>query len=71
MENTVKTYKGKNSENANNPSHYILLVLGIFVTVLGMVARFFGEWSFIDILSNIILIIGAALMIKAVINILK
>ena len=72
MDNRIESYpKTKNSENANNPSHYVLLAIGIFVAVLGMLLRFLGEWSLIDIVSNIVLIIGAILCIKAVISILK
>lgn len=71
MENPEKTYKGKNSESANNPAHYTLMTVGIFVTVLGAMLRFSGDWAFIDVISNIIFIIGVILCLKAVINILK
>ncbi|MGV3508344.1 MAG: hypothetical protein ACO1N7_03565 [Sphingobacteriaceae bacterium] len=71
MENQVKTYKGKNSENANNPAHYTLLTIGIFVTVLGSMLRFAGDWALIDVVSNIIFLIGVVLCLKAVVNILK
>ena len=72
MENPIETYnKSKNSENANNPSHYTLLTLGIFVTILGSLLRFIADWTFVDVISNIIFIIGVILCLKAVINILK
>jgi len=59
------------TNNANNPAHYTLMVVGIFVTVLGAMLRFAGEWMFIDIISNIIFIVGVVLCLKSVINILK
>lgn len=72
MENPIETYnKSKNSENANNPSHYTLLTLGIFVTVLGAFLRFIADWTFVDVISNIIFVIGVVLCLKAVLNILK
>lgn len=73
MENPIDTYNKseKNIDNANDPSHYILMAIGIFVTVLGALLRFVANLSFIDVLSNIILVIGVILCLKAVINILK
>lgn len=73
MENPIDTYNKseKNIDNANDPSHYILMAIGIFVTVLGALLRFVANLSFIDVLSNVILVIGVILCLKAVINILK
>lgn len=72
MENLVETYKkSESTDNANNPSHYILMALGVFVSVLGAVLRFIADWGFVDLLSNIILVIGVILCLKSVINILK
>jgi hypothetical protein len=72
MENPVDTYKkSENSNNANNPSHYTLMTLGIIVTMVGTFLRFFGEWALVDVISNIIFVIGVILCLKSVINILK
>lgn len=72
MENQAETYTDKQRENnANNPSHYVLLTIGIFITVLGCVLRFLGEWTLIDIVSNIIFLIGVIFCLKAVATILK
>lgn len=72
MENQVETYTNNERENnANNPSHYILLTIGIFVTVLGAILRFLVEGSVIDIISNIIFVVGVVCCLKAVAAILK
>ena len=44
---------------------------GVFVTVLGAVLRFIAPWTFVDVLSNIILVIGVVICLKAVLAILK
>ncbi len=72
MENFKETYKESNTtNNANNPSHYTLMTLGIVVTMIGVVLRFLGTWTFIDAVSNIILIVGVLICLKSVSNILK
>ncbi|MBC8053392.1 MAG: hypothetical protein H7Y13_10035 [Sphingobacteriaceae bacterium] len=71
MENPDQTYKGKNSANANNPAHYSLLAIGVFVTVLGAVLRFIADWAMVDVISNIILVIGVFICLKSVLAILK
>ncbi|MEJ6980748.1 hypothetical protein WG906_09830 [Pedobacter sp. P351] len=73
MENPIETYNKseRNIDNANNPSHYTLMALGVFVAVLGAVLRFLADWTFVNLLSNIILVIGVVLCLKAVSNILK
>jgi len=72
MENPIETYKkSESTDNANNPSHYYLMAIGVFVSVLGAVLRFIADWGFVDLLSNIILVIGVILCLKSVINILK
>jgi hypothetical protein len=47
------------------------MAIGVFVSVLGAVLRFIADWAFVDLLSNIILVIGVILCLKSVINILK
>ncbi|HEY0895562.1 MAG TPA: hypothetical protein VGE15_03340 [Sphingobacteriaceae bacterium] len=72
MENLKETYnKSEHANNANETSHYVLLTVGIAVGLLGTFLRFAGTWTFIDALSNIIFVIGTAICLKAVFNILK
>ena len=72
MENPIETYKkSESTNNANNPSHYVLMTIGIFVTILGSFLRFAGSWLFIDLISNVIFVIGVVICLKSVINILK
>ena len=73
METPIETYKKSEIkiDDANNPSHYKLMALGVFVAVLGAVLRFLADWTFVNLLSNIILVIGVVLCLKAVANILK
>jgi hypothetical protein len=72
MESSTKAVnKNINAENANNPSHYTLMILGIIVVNIGTFLRFIGEWTFVDILSNIIFVVGVIICLKSVTNILK
>ncbi|HEX8376548.1 MAG TPA: hypothetical protein VF602_01935 [Pedobacter sp.] len=72
MENSTDTvHNSKNSENANNPAHYTLMIVGIIVVNIGTFLRFIGNWTFVDILSNIIFVIGVIICLKSVTNILK
>lgn len=72
MENLKDTYnKSEYSNNANATSHYTLMTVGIIVGMAGVLLRFAGTWAFIDLVSNILLIIGTAICLKAVFNILK
>jgi hypothetical protein len=72
MENIKDTYnKSEHANNANETSHYVLMTVGIAVGLVGVFLRFAGTWSFVDILSNIILVIGVIICLKAVFNILK
>lgn len=72
MENLKDTYnKSEQSNNANATSHYTLMAVGIVIGMAGVLLRFVGTWTLIDVVSNILLIIGVALALKAVFNILK
>lgn len=72
MENLKETYnKSEESNNANATSHYQLMTIGIIIGLVGIMLRFLSSWEFIDILSNIIFVIGIVISIKAVLNILK
>lgn len=72
MANVEETYKESNrSNNANNPSHYTLMTLGIVVTMVGVLLRFIGTFELVDIISNVIFIVGVLICLKSVANILK
>ena len=72
MENLKDTYnKSEQTNDPNATSHYTLMTVGIVVGMVGIFLRFAGTWAFIDLVSNILLIIGSAIALKAVFNILK
>ena len=72
MENIKETYeRSTHSNNANAVSHYKLMTIGIIIGLVGVMLRFVGTWQLIDIVSNIIFVIGIVISIKAVLNILK
>ena len=72
MENLKETYKrSEQINNANETSHYVLMTVGIVVGMAGVLLRFAGTWSFIDLVSNILFVIGIIICLKAVFNILK
>ncbi|PWG78789.1 hypothetical protein DDR33_20390 [Pararcticibacter amylolyticus] len=72
MENVKQTYNTSNgSDNANNPAHYSLMTIGIVVIMIGVVLRFLGEWTMIDLVSNLITLAGIAIALKSVYNILR
>lgn len=73
MENTNRTTPnlGEQNDNANNPAHYQLLTIGIIITLIGVLMRFFGDWALIDAVSNLILVIGVGLCLRAVYKVLQ
>ena len=72
MENVEETYKrSEHTNNANETSHYRLMTIGIIIGLVGIMLRFAGTWQFIDIVSNVLFVIGSVISIKAVLNILK
>ncbi|MFA5243786.1 MAG: hypothetical protein WC380_00665 [Pedobacter sp.] len=56
---------------ANNPSHYITITLGIIVGLVGIFLRFAAEGSMITIISNVLWVIGIVICLRAVLRILK
>ena len=66
-----QSYKNKRTEEANDPAHYSLIIVGIVVGMIGVLLRFTGSWMFIDAISNILFIIGIVICLKAVLTILK
>ncbi len=69
MEETFN--KNKSTVEANDPAHYKLIIIGIVIGMTGILLRFTGSWALINIVSNILFVIGVALCLKAVLTILK
>lgn len=61
----------ENTENANAPRHYLLLTVAIFIGLVGVYFRFFGETVMYSIVSNIILVIAVIFGLKVVFTILE
>lgn len=59
------------TEEANLPQHYIILTVAVIIGIVGVYLRFFGDFHYVNIVSNIILIIGVGIALKTVGNILK
>ncbi len=58
--------------NANNPAHYKIIVMGLFVTLFGVYIKHIIENSMVvDILGWIITFAGALICIAGVFKILK
>ncbi len=57
--------------NSNNPAHYILITVGIIIGMAGVLLRFVIDSTIIDIISNILLVIGTIICFKAVFAVLK
>jgi len=60
----------KSMQNANQPSIYQLLVVGIVLSMIGVFLRFAGDSMILSIVSWAILFIGAFVCCKAVFKIL-
>jgi len=65
------TYKNKMTEESNDPAHYKLITIGIIIGVLGIFLRFTGTWAMINLVSNVLFIVGIVICLKAVLRILK
>ena len=63
--------KNNSTAEANNPSHYTTITLGIVVGLVGIFLRFVADGSMITIISNVLWVVGSVICIKAVLNILK
>lgn len=58
--------------NANNPSHYKVIVIGLFVTLFGVYIKQIIEHSLvIDLLGWVLTFLGALISIAGVFKILK
>ena len=69
MEDTYK--KNKATVEANDPAHYTQIIIGIVIGIIGILLRFTGSWTLIDIVSNILFVIGIVICLRAVLTILK
>lgn len=58
-------------EHANDSRHYVLLTFAIIVGIVGVYLRFAGNGGIFNILSNIILVIGVVIALRAVFTIMK
>jgi hypothetical protein len=63
--NTMNT-----TEEANSPSHYLLMVVAVIIGIVGVYLRFF-DFRYNNIIANIILGIGVIVALKAVFAVLK
>jgi hypothetical protein len=63
--NTMNT-----TEEANSPSHYLLMVVAVIIGIVGIYLRFF-DFRYNNIIANIILGIGVIIALKAVFAVLK
>lgn len=59
------------AENANATRHYILLTVAIIIGIVGVYFRFLGDSFTYTSISNVILILGIILALKAVFSIMK
>jgi hypothetical protein len=57
-------------QEANAPRHYILLIIAIVIGIVGVYLRF-ADFKYSSAVSNIILIIGVIISLKAVFTIMK
>jgi hypothetical protein len=58
------------TQNANSESHYKFLVLTIVIGLVGVYLRF-AEFPHATLISNIILLVGSIMALRAVFGILK
>lgn len=59
------------TEEANSERHYLLLVVAIVIGIVGVYLRFAADFRHVNIVANIILVIGVIIAMKAVYDILE
>lgn len=64
------SHNTKSMENANQPSIYTLMIVGVLISMLGVYLRFAFDSNMLSLVSWIILFIGAFVCCKAVFKIL-
>ncbi len=69
MEDTSNN--NNSAAEANDPSHYTTITVGIVIGLIGIFLRFTGAWPLIDTVSNIIWVIGIVICLRSVLKILK
>lgn len=69
MEQTPK-HNTESMKRANETSIYILMVVGILISMVGVYLRFAGDSTTLSIVSWVILFIGAIVACKGVFKIL-
>ncbi|MBU0695820.1 MAG: hypothetical protein KKE39_04765 [Bacteroidetes bacterium] len=58
--------------NANNPSHYKIIIVGVFIGLFGIfVKQFIYHSMVVDLIGWALTVIGAAISISGVMRILK
>lgn len=63
--------KNNATAEANNPTHYATIIVGIVVGLTGIFLRFTGSWPMISIVSNVLWVAGAVICLRSVLKILK
>ena len=58
-------------ETANQPSIYMLILVGVLISIVGVYARFAFDSTALSIASWVILLIGSIICCKAVFKILN
>jgi hypothetical protein len=61
----------KETEEANNPSHYVVLTIAIIIGIVGVYLRFAGNSFAINAASNVILVVGIIIALRSVFKIMK
>jgi F0F1-type ATP synthase assembly protein I len=56
---------------ANATSHYTTITVGIVIGLIGIFLRFTGTWPMIDLVSNVIWVVGIVICLRSVLRILK
>lgn len=69
MEQTPK-HNTESMKRANETSIYILMVVGILISIVGVYLRFAGDSTTLSIVSWVILFVGAIVSCKGVFKIL-
>jgi uncharacterized membrane protein len=69
MEQTPK-HNTESMKRANETSIYILMVVGILITIVGVYLRFAGDSTILSIVSWVILFVGSIIACRGVFKIL-
>lgn len=71
MSNTTRKIPRTNDNNANETSHYVVLIIAIIIGVVGTFIRFVQDTVLFSSIGNILLVIGTIIAIRIVFKILK